>query len=339
VVHEGLLFEGEYDCCPAPSAIRALDVTTGQVEWTYPTQAPVVAPAAVTNGTVFAGDYDGTLYALDEQTGVLRWEGALPGQQFFDPDFVTVAGGVVYTSTLEEPAGSGPGTLAAWSVAGCGSLTCEPLWTATVPFVQSGAAVAGSSVFVASGDGTLSSFSTRGCLAPPCSPQWTASFPAGGAPYGSIAVARGVVYVSNVQGGEVAAFPAAGCTASRCDPSWAYDTGPTDDPALAVWGDRLFVGTSSSLRANPARCPTPLCSTPVWTDPTAPRAKILVANGVVFAIAGDSVVADSASTGRRLWRAALASSAASGPAVADGSLYVAVTFGWEIDAFGLPGTP
>src|SRR6185437_15771599 len=122
----------------------------------------------------------------------------------------------------------------------------------------------------------------------------TASFPAGGAPYGSIAVARGVVYVSNVQGGEVAAFPAAGCTASRCDPSWVYKTGPTDDPAVAVWGDQLFVGTSNSLRAYPSRCPTPVCSTPVWTDAMAPGAKILVANGVVFAITGDSVVADSA---------------------------------------------
>jgi outer membrane protein assembly factor BamB len=40
---------------------------------------------------VFAGDYNGVLYALNERTGKLIWSGKA-GNQFFDPDHIAVAG-------------------------------------------------------------------------------------------------------------------------------------------------------------------------------------------------------------------------------------------------------
>ena len=51
------------------------------------------------NGT--AGDYDGTLYALDERTGTILWSESA-GQEFFDPENVTIAGSMVFADHRPE---------------------------------------------------------------------------------------------------------------------------------------------------------------------------------------------------------------------------------------------
>ena len=115
VVEDDLVFEGGYACCPASSEIFALNTTTGSQAWSFPTPTAVTATAAVSHGVVFAGDQNGTLYALDEHTGKLRWAGSNPGQEFFDSNNVTVRGSNVYTVTTvvranPEPANSLCGT-------------------------------------------------------------------------------------------------------------------------------------------------------------------------------------------------------------------------------------
>src|SRR5207302_6420008 len=169
VVDRGLLFEGEY-----AGAVQALDATTGQVVWSYQAAAPVVVASAVANGAVFAGDKNGTLYALDEQTGTLLWTGPVSGDQFFDPDNITVVGGIVYAATLTLSASSG--TLSAWSASGCGALTCSPLWTANIGAVEAGPAASDARAFVAAAYGGLYAFSTTGCPTPPCAPLWKGLF-------------------------------------------------------------------------------------------------------------------------------------------------------------------
>jgi len=337
VLRDGLIFQGEYACCPGPAVVQALDATTGRVVWTFPTPAPVVVASAATSGVVFAGDYDGTLYALDESSGARLWSGPIAGEQFFDPDYVTKANGIVYAATLTAPAGLYPGTLSAWSATGCGAQTCAPLWTAPIGPAEAGPAVAGSTVYVATAGGTLEAFRAFGCGDPTCAPLWTGTFSAGGGTvaYGSLSISGGIVYVSNVSGQEVAAFSAAGCGAAHCPPQWTYATGNTDDPSLAVSNGLLFVGAAAGLEAFPARCPAGHCG-PVWRDSAAPGAKLLVANSVVYAVSGTTVLADAAATGQRLWHASIPAAGASGPTVANGMVYFSVTFANEVLAYGLP---
>jgi outer membrane protein assembly factor BamB len=53
--------------------LYAIDTTTGKRRWTYPVGADLGRPLAV-GGSVFAGDADGDLHALDAASGTLRWQ-------------------------------------------------------------------------------------------------------------------------------------------------------------------------------------------------------------------------------------------------------------------------
>lgn len=76
--------------------------------WTFPTGDAVTATPTVVNGTVYVGSWDGWFYALDLETGVLRWKYQLqaqhgvtpyPGQQ---PRDSTSDGGLVTSSAWFE---------------------------------------------------------------------------------------------------------------------------------------------------------------------------------------------------------------------------------------------
>ncbi|HEY1331769.1 MAG TPA: PQQ-binding-like beta-propeller repeat protein [Actinomycetota bacterium] len=337
VVDRDMVFEGEYRCCPAPSRIEAFDGGTGSLLWTFSTPAPVVAAAAVHKGVVFAGDYNGTLDALHERTGDLLWSGDAGGQ-VFDPDNVTVHGSRVFTVGI-TPGIDGPSRLSAWNVAGCGAQTCEPLWTASFDTgVGPGPAVVGNTVYVASDAGWLYALRASGCSAPACDPLWRAKFPAPGASnvFQGLAVARGLVYVGNGSSSVVDVFPAAGCGAPTCKPLWSYDAGPAQPGGLAIVKRKLYAGTAAGLAAYPARCRMGSVCTPVWLDSSAPATThLLVANRVVYATFGTTLLADDASTGDRLWQVSTPDPCQA-PTVADGVVYCASTFADEILAFGLP---
>jgi len=56
------------------SAVRAIDVTTGQVRWEYKVGAPSMAGITSTaSGVVFAGSQEGNFTALDASTGKMLW--------------------------------------------------------------------------------------------------------------------------------------------------------------------------------------------------------------------------------------------------------------------------
>ncbi len=66
-------------------------------KWAFATGASVSATVAVADGVVYAGSWDGNLYALDAATGVKRWSFAAGGSaqfQILKPP--TVASGLVY---------------------------------------------------------------------------------------------------------------------------------------------------------------------------------------------------------------------------------------------------
>ena len=61
----------------------------GGIRWRFQTDGPVRSSPAVTATTVYIGSNDGHLYALDRQSGTLRWKTAALGQLSASPAEVT----------------------------------------------------------------------------------------------------------------------------------------------------------------------------------------------------------------------------------------------------------
>lgn len=53
--------------------VFALDAETGILKWKYPTEGQIFSSPAVAKGMVFIGSNDNNLYALDTETGALKW--------------------------------------------------------------------------------------------------------------------------------------------------------------------------------------------------------------------------------------------------------------------------
>ena len=90
---------------------------------------------------MFVPTADGRLVALDAATGGRSWTASTGVELGVQP---AVAGGVVFT-------GSDDGALHAFAAAGCGSATCEPLWTTST----GSSAVSGGQLYVGTADGQV----------------------------------------------------------------------------------------------------------------------------------------------------------------------------------------
>ena len=92
VLYQGNVYIGSYN-----GDIYAVDATTGQEEWRFRAETPVVGSPAVTNGTLYAGGYGGILYALDARNGNLVWKTDI-GKPI-DKSSPSIAEGVIYFGT------------------------------------------------------------------------------------------------------------------------------------------------------------------------------------------------------------------------------------------------
>ena len=101
-------------------------------------------------GPVFVS-VGGDLLALDRTTGAEMWRA--PG-----------AGG----SIAALASGATP-TLKAFVAAGCGSASCAPRWTATLPGTAATSVAVGGDVVYTSTTNGVQAFATSGCGAPTCS--------------------------------------------------------------------------------------------------------------------------------------------------------------------------
>jgi len=54
-------------------SVYAVDAETGLLQWKFPTEGVVHASPSVVNGVVYIGSFDSRLYAIDAETGVERW--------------------------------------------------------------------------------------------------------------------------------------------------------------------------------------------------------------------------------------------------------------------------
>lgn len=63
------------------------------VKWMFKTNGPVVSSPAIAGGVVFIGSLDGSLYAIDQETGIQKWKTEPTDSIASSP---AVAGGMVY---------------------------------------------------------------------------------------------------------------------------------------------------------------------------------------------------------------------------------------------------
>ncbi|MEW6502941.1 MAG: serine/threonine-protein kinase [Chloroflexota bacterium] len=64
----GMIYVGSYD-----HNLYALDATSGEFKWKFPTNGGIVTRPAITNDLIFVGSEDGNLYAILPKTGKMAW--------------------------------------------------------------------------------------------------------------------------------------------------------------------------------------------------------------------------------------------------------------------------
>ena len=136
-------------------------------DWVVPVDGTTVtAPVLSDDGaTVVVGTDAGSVYAVDEATGAVRWTASVGSA-------VTADVGIADGTVLVPTAANG---LVALPLAGCGAPTCAPTWSsATAGGVAQQPVSAGGAVFVGHDGGVLAAYPTAGCGAPSCAPVWSA---------------------------------------------------------------------------------------------------------------------------------------------------------------------
>jgi outer membrane protein assembly factor BamB len=182
----------------------------------------------VDGGVVYAGD-SSNLYALDEVTGKLLWQGAVAQADYGDSP--TVANGMVYV-------GSTDAHIYGFAVGGCGTVVCPPVFVSATfgyrggPPALSSPAVANGVLYAAVMDGLggIAAFDavTGNCL------YFTQPFPddTGIGPTHSPAVLNGVVYAGTGYSGGLSGHLIA-FNASTGTMLWNYKTRPNLGPVLS----------------------------------------------------------------------------------------------------------
>lgn len=221
--------------------VVALAVGTGKVVWRR-TIGPSESSPLVAGGTVFVGDWNGRIWALDERTGAVRWQTKLGGQ---------VKGGVAL-SGRRIFVGDYSGHVSCLSAA-----TGKVLWRSSVQprFGSTGTvyatpAVAYGRVYVGATDGKMYSFgATTGKL------RWSQS--TGGYVYSSAAVWRDRVFAGSYSKRFFAFDAATGRIV------WSFRAnGPISGSPTVVAGRVYFATLKGTTYALDART-----GSQVWTFP------------------------------------------------------------------------
>lgn len=188
----------------------------GGPDWSFESRSLLEFPPAVANGLVVVGNNGGRVYALESETGELRWARRQRGQIASSP---AIAGEVVYVSSMD-------GALTAYT-AGAG----RELWTFSTGGspIESSPLVVGGVVHVGAWNGRLYAVDARTGRA-----RWT--FSAEGDIKGSAALAAGRIVVADYAGNVHALDPSTGRE------RWAYRGGRRFYGGPAVSGDTIVIG-------------------------------------------------------------------------------------------------
>ncbi len=326
VVANGVVYFGTYNNSgPHPEIILyALNAITGAELWNFPTEGNLTSSPAVANGVVYIGSTGGTVYAVNASTGAELWSYATGVPVATSP---AVANGVVYVGSNDDERGgedffalnASTGALL-WSFEGVGP-----------PTSFSPPAVANGVVYVAAADALDRSYDVYALNASTGAFLW--SFQRAGSPYadegpfGSPAVANGVVYI----GSDGTNVPAPGfvpipgnlyaLNASTGAVLWSYKTGNVGG-APAVANGIVYAVSANGLYALNASTGVLL-----WRTSLNAVDSPAVANGVVYLSSfnqntgADTVYALNANTGAELWSYDVGAAAATTPIIVDGVAY------------------
>jgi hypothetical protein len=133
--------------------------------WSTDLGSTVSGPAVALPGNLIAvGTAAASVVVLDGTTGAIRYTDHVGA-------FITSP--VAATNTTVFVAGFN-GTLVAFPAGGCGSSSCTPSWTASVPGAEWRPSIGGDVVYVGSIDGTVTALNANGCGASVCSSLWSA---------------------------------------------------------------------------------------------------------------------------------------------------------------------
>lgn len=263
--------------------LLALDAGTGARKWTFTAPSAFMVRAAAGQGLVYIADRNGTLYGLDTTIGAKRWSLSTGASVYgCDPVF---AGGRVYVANLD-------GTLCAVNADSGALLWRSPVTDFSLNQPQP-LAVAGGTVYALGSDGSLHAFDASSGVK-----RWAGGTEFSNAP----AVAGGSVYIADVQGVLHALDATTGSETWKC----ATPGVPRlDSIQMGTVGDLVIDNGTAYLLAD-VPCAVSLDSrtvrwnykdpgTGIWGDTLA------LADGIVYACVGDTVLALESSTGAVAW--------------------------------------
>jgi outer membrane protein assembly factor BamB len=290
----------------------ALDLTTGEIIWTFDAGSPISSSPAFQNGVVFFGTQNpGKIYAVDAQTGLVRWLYQVP------------TGAAVYSSPAivnnQVIAGSSDGTLLCLNQSGG-----QVLWdTHLSSGYLSSPAIHNGTVFVTSNWGVHAVDMLTG------TPIWEylTSWPITSCP----AVADGLVFVGSENNDHVYAFDQ-----STGKLVWGFGTGGWLTPPAVDSSKQLVIAGSKDYRLY---CLNEYTGSLEWAYISGPNylsAPTISANGLVYVGASDgSLCCVNETTAEEVWRYNVTTSIASSPSIVDDHV-LAGTLEGKVFCFGPP---
>jgi outer membrane protein assembly factor BamB len=211
-VVDGTVFVATLGGAGAPSNVSALNIATGQVIWTFTATGTIYSSPAVVDGMVFIGTLGGGggggaggwLYALDEYTGLVRWEFEVPNGLGIVSS-PAVANGTVFVATMQQSSTTPCAVYALNETSGIS------IWnfTTTAP-IESSPTCANGLVFVGTLNGII--YALNASTTSPVGQQlWSYPFPTGNeiistAAADSSSIYVGTMYIGGGGGGKVYAF-------------------------------------------------------------------------------------------------------------------------------------
>lgn len=287
--------------------LYAFNAQTGTQLWAAPTGSNINCSPAVANGIVYIGSYDGKLYAFNAQTGTQLWA-APAGNAIASPP--TVVGGVVYVGSEDD-------NLYAFN-AQTGSL----LWSApTDDEIFSSPAVTGGVAYVGTFGGKLYAFNSQ-----TGAQLWSVT--TGSRIVSSPTVVDGIVYIGSLDG-KLYAF-----NTQTGGLLWAVPAGYEILSSPAVVAGIVYIGGyDGTLYAFSAH--TGVLYWSAATDGSIIESSPTVANGLIYIGTDNGDLYAFSSSGVQLWSTVTGGALVSAPAVTNGMVYVG-SLDHRLYAYALP---
>jgi outer membrane protein assembly factor BamB len=101
VVSSPVISDGVVYVGSTDNSLYALDETTGTLKWKFASRGPVSSTPAVAGGLVYFGSMDGNIYAVNAATGEERWRFATKGERRFTAP--GIHGAIPRTERMPDP--------------------------------------------------------------------------------------------------------------------------------------------------------------------------------------------------------------------------------------------